>query len=108
MSKATILKILQGAKALLEKGWCQGSYAQLNGKTVQASNKYATHFDLLGALHRAAGKNTIWSESIWDSFDPEISKNPGRWNDHLKRTQAQVVAAVDAAIVKFKETDDEN
>lgn len=100
MTKASIQKILTAAIALIEKGWCQNSCAKINGKPCSVSNKYATEFDLLGALHRAAGSKTLWDEAIWDYFPEDIGKNPGRWNDNPKRTQEQVVTALKDALAK--------
>lgn len=89
---------LREARALIERGWTQEYYARgKSGKGVDALGRHAVCFCATGALRRV---NRI----EWDNCEERglLRKAVGRniidWNDHPKRTQAEVLAAFDKAI----------
>ncbi len=103
-------KIMRLAKKLVKKGWVKGNFEEeVDGKPCYCAD------GALGLAEARVDENvdnydgTGATPSTHDFFrqagmSPAARKNfcgsVFNWNDHPKRTQAQVVAAFDRAIVK--------
>ena len=80
---------LDEARALIERGWVQGSYENAHGNC----------FCSLGAIEQVGGD--CWNElpELWQPLAQAIGTNPcegfaiATWNDAPGRTQAEVVEA---------------
>lgn len=96
---------LQAARALVEKGWCQYSYAK-NAENVQVKieSPEACQFCMRGALLKAViGESGIIAEL--DNFQTVVSKvcavlntDVVSFNDTEGRIQEEVLEAFDEAI----------
>lgn len=97
------IDILKAMRALLARdgGWTQGACARdVAGKEVDELSARAVSFDALGALTRA-GRDARPGEggaAMAQLRDRIGFKTLGDWNDAPGRTQAEVLALVDAAI----------
>lgn len=93
----TTIEILKGARALIEKGWCQGRYAtDTNGAPASERSDNAVCFCISGALFRlGAGAGAPASYAVRAAIDYAYLV---AWNDKRGRTKEQVLAAFDKAI----------
>jgi hypothetical protein len=91
---------LDEARALIEKGWCQGEYARgKSGRKADPTGRYAACFCAVGALG-AANRQWPWGGMLGLS---ELNAAIGSfrqgevpildWNDIEWRTQAEVIEA---------------
>ena len=91
----TTLEILTAARALVARGWCQNASARdTNDCDVHYLSPSAVRFCMSGALAVATANNFEFDKAknyIGVGFIPY-------WNDAPERTQADVLAAFDAAV----------
>ena len=95
------LRVLKGAKELIEKGWAQGCMARdSNGCYAQYDSKEAVCFCITGALWRVGQDEKVviplirlMQHAAGVPEDRFISS----WNDVAERTQEEVVALFDKA-----------
>lgn len=101
MSKASdALRILDDAKALIEKGWHQGYYARdEHGERRQPTDEHAVAFCAIGALERAGNDMPIAAEAL--AKQALRYAVPGQdvvgFNDAPGRTKAEVLEVFEAA-----------
>lgn len=99
-------KILQRARKLLAKGWCQGPMAKNEFGDVPHWNSSATHFCVYGAVKRAARELLEFeSYSVMAYLDKlVIRRSKGRYTSAIAyseaptRRKAHVLALLDKAI----------
>lgn len=93
--KDKLLKV----RALIERGWSQGSYARDgNGRSVDLGSWLAASFCLSGAIKHAC----------WNDYDAEcqidvlldMPQGIVCWNDAHIRTKQEVLDRIDAAIAR--------
>jgi hypothetical protein len=117
MSSATV-QCLERVRELIADvdSWIQGMWARSGFESVPPHDPNATCFCLRGAIERAAhdhiGTSTlIFDEVYWDIYqaiDTQIQRQGWRqnsvvpYNDHPGRRHAEVLAVVDAAIVRSR------
>jgi len=104
-----VVSILQEAKALLAKGWCQGKDAEdTNGKKVHWKTQTAARFCMIGAIYRVnlSHKNTfsidfyqavglVEKAIVLEGYEPLHITD---WNDLADTTQGNVLSVMDRAI----------
>jgi hypothetical protein len=88
---------LREARALIERGWTQCRYAiDAKGVSVDVNSRKAVAWCATGALYRS------FEGADWREASDLLSEVAGGyitcWNDSHIRTQAEVLAAFDAAI----------
>lgn len=100
----TVVDLLKRTRALLRKGWTQGTYARSKGgRKVSHDSKSAVSFDLYGAVNRAAAEiaGNLFSPVVrllkrclpaWETIDT--------FNDAPGRKKSEVIAVVSRAIEK--------
>lgn len=106
MTSPTTVEVLKKARALLEKGWCQGHYAiGESGREVDAMSKSARCFCIDGALIRANGTDSeyIATAAIVRAALGKAAFSPIGWNDAPGRTQSEVLDLMDRAIALASE-----
>jgi len=95
----TQLEILKEARALIEKGWCQGYNYEWDGFDAMARREDASRFCPHGALLVVTG-NSLSKPLL--AAERRLSKFAGYryvdWNDVPGRTQKEVLALFDRAI----------
>ena len=115
------LRILEGAKALLDRGWNQNNFAQnAAGEPVQPEEGSACSWCLTGALARAAQNIGVSARVLpyraalkalqeavpfrarggFKDFDAVTDLTA--FNDFFTRTADEVIALVDAAITRVE------
>lgn len=93
----TTRDMLIEARALVEKGWCQGYQAKdETGACVSHESAKARSFCAYGACWRAEG--TVSGPASMALRRAFGSLGVGTWNDAPDRTQADVLALFDRAI----------
>jgi len=102
-------RILAGAGALLRQGWCQGADARdEDGDAVPGWDPEATSWSVLGALLGSQGPGARAAQQIPVQALASAAAAVGRaaeayslktWNDAENRTHADVLAAIDRAIL---------
>ncbi len=112
MSKSdAAIEVLVKAKAKLEKGWCQGTWAKdKNGKSCHPRSEYACSW-CLGGSFQAIGDPNLLPEvgQAWEAVLGILKKRfqePGThgmigWNDRTAKDQAEVVGIIDEAIASL-------
>jgi hypothetical protein len=92
---------LREARALIERGWTQGSSARTEtGDPIGVSSKCAAQWCILGAVCATADGMEDEIKAL-DTLEGVTDARPGyiaEWNDAPERTQADVLAAFDRAI----------
>lgn len=107
LSAPTVKAKLIEARALIAKGWVQGTNAvKADGEVVAYSDPRATHFCTRGAIDRATnGKYDIsfrCVETLYDALDrSELCVGISGYNDAPARTQTEVLALFDKAIASL-------
>ena len=93
----TTVEVLKAARAKIEQGWCQGSYARnaMNEKVLYRSVD-ACRWCAMGAIVSLGGVDWITAADVIKQANA-IEVIP-KWNDAPNRTQAEVLAAFDKAI----------
>ncbi|WP_278070501.1 DUF6197 family protein [Brevundimonas sanguinis] len=89
-------EVLKAAADLLEKpgAWTQGAYARdSSGKSVGPDSQLAECFCALGAIRRSGNYADDVNPAAM-ALGRSIGFRVGDWNDALKRTQSEVVAAL--------------
>ena len=101
----TELEIWREARALLAQGWCQCDYAQrADGRAVWVDDPTAVRWCLVGAILRARQSRWVPLVSLTvPSGRRRRWQDAQSWNDASGRTQAQVLAAVDARIAELEQ-----
>jgi len=90
------------ARDLVAKGWCQGFMARdKDGHMCDVGGPQAASFCLLGSLRRIGAIDC--NNKIPDDMDHVMMTSLGAfnyvtWNDHPRRTQAEVVNFFDRCI----------
>ena len=104
-----VSKVLRAARELLAGGWCQKHLARTDdGSPVDYRDGAATAFCLLGACGRAAlnpsdsNPDPLLMEAIGDALRHTVSGYAVDWNDTPGRTQAEVLAVIDATIAHLE------
>jgi hypothetical protein len=96
-SAADIADKLDEARALIERGWCQGDDAKgKSGKPVDVYGRYATCFCAYGAIMRVTserGRHVIRYPMRTALVEAIGNKSLEGWNDSKSRTQAEVIEA---------------
>lgn len=81
---------LKAARALIERGWCQGEYAKdADGEAVGVREPRAVAWCVRGACYAA----NVSALPLYD-----VQRDLTNWNDHPGRTQAEVLNLFDEAI----------
>jgi hypothetical protein len=100
-SDFTIADILDDARALIERGWCQTRYGEnAFGERVSSESPDAVRWCATGAIERVCifraretgGYFQLWSD-VTNALDKSIGEFRTCWNDHPDRTQQEVVEA---------------
>ena len=87
----TTLEVLEAARALVARGWCQGEYRDCYGK-VCAFGAIIYSFPMGDpAWHDAA-------KAANDAMTAIVGGHVTAWNDAPGRTQEEVLAAFDQAV----------
>lgn len=93
---------LKAARELIAKpgGWTKGHYARdASGALAASTDEAATCFCAVGAVLRVNGGNFGVSQPLLEGIAAQVpTTSLPVWNDAMERTQAEVVAAYDAAI----------
>lgn len=98
----TTKQILVKARALVKRGWTQGSCAKAkNGREVHPSRTTACCWCAFGALWKVAPNSYLLAEQVLNAL-PEVSAytNIVDFNEVEGRTQEDVLAAFDKAIAR--------
>lgn len=99
-------QLLERAKCLIERGWCQGTYARDDrGFSVPTDFRTATCFCTLGALFRSAG---VDDEKSFTRARASLDKVVARrgftyipeFNDDPSTAKEDVLSAFDEAIAE--------
>lgn len=101
MTSPSPVEVLQKARALLEKGWCQGVAARTDkGTSVSPRNRHATSFCVYGSLCCAGYEENMDLHAAIDDimFGRLEVYSFGAWNDAPGRTQEEVLTLMDRAI----------
>lgn len=99
----TVVEVRRRAARLVERGWCQLSYARdRHGTPVGVNSAEAASWCLLGALDEAVP--VPWTKADVARIETAAAQIAGEigvcvkeldyWNDRPGRTQAQVVQAL--------------
>jgi hypothetical protein len=101
--------VLVGAAALLRAGWCQGADARdSEGEAVPGWSEEAESWSLLGALLGSQGPGAAAAQRVPVGVLGAAAAMLGRvtdayslktWNDAEGRTHADVLAAIDRAVL---------
>jgi hypothetical protein len=101
--------VLVGGAALLREGWCQGADARdANGDAVPGWAVEAESWSLLGALLGSQGPGAAAAQQVPVQSLAAAAATLGRvtdsyslktWNDAEGRTHADVLAAIDRAVL---------
>jgi hypothetical protein len=107
--EVTTKAILFRARALIERGWCQGVDARdENGQRINPWNPGARSWSLLGALVTAEDTEAdVVAHVELDQFARAVAllgevtgtSSLQEWNDEAGRTHEQVLAVFDSAVV---------
>lgn len=96
--------VLDAAKALVLKGWCQNTYAMAEGFEVRVSSPRATCFCAAGAVMRTEGfaveRGTpalAALDAVARRFSPDCRNAIAAYNDAPGRTKYEVAALFDHA-----------
>ena len=109
MEDKTAVDVLREARELIAKpgGWTQGVFARTSeGKACPWQASTASCFCALGAVERASAAGNRWhtrnqaTDILRSEGIGNIAESISLWNDAPHRTQADVIAAFDAAITK--------
>lgn len=102
----TTVKFLTKARAVIERGWCQGSFARdAQGQPIEATDPLAETFCIRGATRAVApNDDDVRARAHRHLEDVIIALTDGdcdsiaSYNDDTSRTQAEILAVFDAAI----------
>ena len=105
-----ISEALRAARELLAAGWCQGHFARDNTDyPVHYTDSAAVSYCLLGACalvvlgeHSDYDQNHPLIKEIGIALRQATKLHVIDWNDTPGRTQAEVLAAVDATIARLE------
>ena len=100
-SLSDTLAVLARARLLLqdERRWCRGSFARgWRGIPVPAGSALARRYCALGAIRRAGRELALPIEDASLALEWQVGRPVQDWNDDPRRTHADVVTAIDAAI----------
>ena len=100
-------KLLEMALKKIEKGWCQGSFAQdKNGKPVYRDSQKAVKWCAIGAIYAVNTSSNI--VDAWDFLEQSLPKKHIHipvWNDKNGRTKEQVINLYKRAIARAKKAE---
>jgi hypothetical protein len=106
------LELLYRARALVERGWCQGADARNgDGAAVEAWDPGAESWSLLGAIvavleHEAAASGEIALDELAAALDALAAvietDSLANWNDSGTRTRTEVLAVLDTAATAYR------
>jgi hypothetical protein len=98
-NKYTTEQLLIEARALVEKGWCQGASARNDrGMLTEFFGNKAVTFCMSGALCRLMNPVLEPWRKANDILASVVGCGIGVWNDRPERTQAEVLEAFDNAL----------
>lgn len=112
MDHEQTIKHLEETRRLIAGGWTQGTDARIGVFPVAANTEDATCYCLRGALKRATGQWVVCRTGAFRFVamaigifggDPIALEQAVRWNDAKGRTQADVIKAVDLALLLARE-----
>ncbi|ORE90682.1 hypothetical protein ATO13_22221 [Stappia sp. 22II-S9-Z10] len=97
---AAVAEVLRKARGYVERGWTQRSFARgPDGAVVSPVDASATCWCSIGAIMAASNYDMTVYVPASDALRAAIAgSNLPRWNDDLRRTLADVLAAFDKAI----------
>lgn len=103
LSADTILAQLSAARALLAKGWCQGTAARnVHGHTVPYTDSHAVAFCVNGAMIRAGAFDLDHDKGAFKYVlaAGNFGNAPylANWNDSSRRRHADILALMDHAV----------
>lgn len=102
----TTVKFLTKARAVIERGWCQGSFARdAQGQPIESTDPLAETFCIRGATRAVAPidddervRAHRHLEDVIIALTDGGYDSLARYNDVPGRTQAEILAVFDAAI----------
>lgn len=108
MTAHDTLAVLHAARELVAAGWCQGALARNRyGREVERRSPSASRFCAAGALYQiGAWFPPSTEDAAFHALAQTLGVERARlalWNDDPARTQAEVVAAFDAAIQRLEQ-----
>lgn len=105
MKTKTTTDVLNQAADLIEKGWTQKTLARnKQDQGCSPNNKNAVAWCVMGALLRVTDRSITYFTALNTlRGQMELGTSINSWNDHPKRTQAEVVTALRAAARKAEE-----
>ena len=95
------IAVLNRARALIadERHWCRGAFARSWANIpVRPYSFFARRFCAIGALKRAAGELLLPTQNSYLALEAQAGRRVEGWNDHPRRTHAEVLALFDGAI----------
>lgn len=95
-------QVLIKARALIEKGWCQGHSTTYNGNFIPQDDQLADAFCATAAVHRACKDNY----NLYDSKDVinyikmvnKLDQPLMVYNDCIAKNKQEIIALFDKAI----------
>lgn len=102
----TTVKFLTKARAVIERGWCQGCFARdAQGQPIESTDPLAETFCIRGAMRAVAPNDyDVRARAHRHLEDVIIALTDGdcdsiaSYNDDPDRTHAEILAVFDAAI----------
>ena len=101
-SVGSTLAVLGRARDLIavEHSWCQLAFARTwFGIPVRLRSGIARRYCALGAIMRAGYELRVRIEDACAALEWQTGSDVQRWNDEPARTHAEVIAALDAALL---------
>ena len=98
---ATAAAVLTKARDLIsdERRWCKGTLARgWFDVPVPVQSRFARRFCAMGAIERAGRELGFPTENACSALEWQTIRTIPYWNDARRRTHAEIVAALDAAI----------
>lgn len=100
----TPLEVLQKARERIAQGWTQCSFARTQtGSPCDSGDKRAVTFCAAGAINASSPPSSVERSEAHRLLGRVTLVSTMEFNDKRGRTQAEVLAAFDAAIAKAKE-----
>lgn len=95
MDRTEVIRVLDEAKALVEKGWYQGYYARdAEGRRVEPEDASACAFCIVGAVMRVAGREHT-AHAALEAVTP--GGYTADYNDYNLQTKEEALAMFDKA-----------
>jgi len=97
----TATAVLTRAREIIsdERRWCKGTLARgWFDVPVPVQSRFARRFCAMGAIERAGRELGFPTENACSALEWQTIRTIPYWNDARRRTHAEIVAALDAAI----------